>query len=421
MERIFEIENPYQKVGFPRNPFKMELELETLKQVAFQREANRIYGVVDKNPQQSYVIWLDPQALVEDEIDFYSYLFRSFLNCPEEKFFVFDIPGSFFSRRGSRTGFEAITSRIFEGNAGRIFYSYIYSKLLQAKEDGVLKDRLPSFEDAESFLNQIKDTKGQALADVLFYEPEEKGEEQEAETVPEESSGGEVEESSKEKTESEEKEDINLKKKDELARFLVSIIDADNIGEASKAAIRTTVLSGLEVGMTSFLSRDARTDLIGIMRLLQYAYSRLVCFLIGVGNIPFLDEDRITEYTAIIAEQDMLLKRSANICYILKTRDEPLVKDLMMGKESIQTALFPEILKNEGLSKESFRDLTLYLLGAFEVTDTDLLSQVEEAASVAYECADGDWKDGLRSLEKAFDSYVLEASTIVDGVKKFWS
>lgn len=424
MERIFEQENPYLKVGFLRNPFKMELELESIKQIAFQREANRVYVKVDENPQKTFVIWVDPEALIEDEIDFYSFLLRSFLLCPESKYFIFDVLGHALRVRANLSGFEAVTSQIYEGNAGRIFYSYAYNKLRQANEEGGLKDRLPSFDDVDGFLEEVKKTRGKALADVLFYQPEEHTEEK---TETAETEGGTVTQAVEEKkqeaevqTEAQKEEDLRLKQKEELASFLIDLINADNIGEASKTAMRTTVMSGLEIGMTSFLPRDPRNDLLGILRLLSHAYSRLVCFMCGVGDIPFLEEDEVAEYTALIAEQEMLIRRSANVCYVLKKRDEIVVRDLIEGKESLQMSFFPEVLKKDEFSKEDFRDVTLYLTGAFKNISSDFIADVEEAAYEAYKLSDGNFKDGLKTLERAFDYYAYGKGSLLEGVKRAW-
>lgn len=423
--KIYEQENPYQKVGFSRNPFSMVLEPEKPAEIAFQREANRIYSHLEKNPQSSFVVWLDPKALVEAEIAFYSYLFRSFLLAPEDKWFVFDIPGTALRARGSLTGFEAIVGRIFEKNAPRIFYSYLISKLEVARNAGSLKNKLASFENVDSWMEEVYKTKGEVIAETLYYQPPELEEDKDTaagEEVSENESEANEAEKEKKKEERERKAreiEQKLKQKKELKSFFLRAIEIENISNAVKTALKTSVNQGVEMGFTSFLPRDAKQELIGILKLLDFSYSRKICFMTGVGDIPFLEEDDLIEYTSLVAEQEQIVKRYGSVCYVIKPRDRASISELVSDKPEAEVSLFPEILEDsETKDDEWFKKVSLYMVGAFEGLDKEFLKEVEKASRSAFEESEGEWIDALKLMELAFDEHAKSGKPLSQVILK---
>lgn len=390
--KLYEQENPYLKFNLPRNPFALVLEPEKLHEIAYQRESNRVYNYFFRNPNTSGVVWVDHRATIDDDIAFYSFLFRTFLLAPEAMWFVFDVLGSALRVRRSLAGFQAILQRIFIENAPRIFYSYLVEKLKEFKEAGALEKNLPSF-DVDELLETAVSTRGESLGEILFYTPEEP--EKPGEEAPEEEKAA----YEQKKQEIEEK----LKKRHELRLFFRKVIENDYLGPAAKTAMKTTVEQGFELGMTSFIPSNASKDLIGMLRLLSHAYSRRICFFTGVGDIPFLDEDELFEYKSTVAEQDRLIRSMGNVAYILRKNERAAVGDLVSGLEEIEVDMFPELLKEEKDDPEWFRGVALYMMGAFPDISQELLDEVEAAAEQAYQAAEGELRYGLKLLEKAID------------------
>jgi hypothetical protein len=178
MKKLFEKPNPYVSRGFVRNPFVLEVEPERLADIAFQREANRVFvqlaGQQRTGVRRPLVVEVGDISL-DEQIRFFSHLFRTFLNAPAGDWFVFDMPAHMIRAREARAGAEAIRARLFEPLAPRLFYSYAYERLAEVDQAGALGDRLPAFEDPKAFLEQVRETKGQALADVLFWKEEAEG------------------------------------------------------------------------------------------------------------------------------------------------------------------------------------------------------------------------------------------------------
>lgn len=398
--KLYEQKNPYRRFELPGNPFRLVLEPEKLHEIAYQREANRVYNYFFRNPNTSAVVWVDPRATIDDDIAFYSFLFRTFLLAPEAMWFVFDVTGSALRVRRSLAGFQAVVQRIFIENAPRIFYSYLIDKLNEFKQAGTLDNSLPSF-DTDKLIQEAVDTGGESLGEILFYAPE----------TPEEP-GEEASDEEKAVYEEKKKEiKQRLIEKDELRSFFRKVIENDNLGPAAKTAMKTTVEQGFELGMTSFIPSNASKDLIGMLRLISRAYSRIICFFTGVGDIPFLDEDELFEYKSTVAEQDRLIRSHGNVAYVLRANEKAMAGDLVAGLEEIEVVMFPELLKEEKEDAGWFKGVALYLLGAFPEVDSALLDEVEEAAEKAYQAAEGELRYGLKLLEKAFEKKAVEPDT----------
>lgn len=397
MAKLFEQQNPYRGLGFARNPFRFEVDYESFLDVALQREANRLFlavsGADGSSARRPLVVELGDVPF-ERQVAFLSYAFRSFLNAPAGDWYVFDMPAHMLRARGVRSGSEAVRARFFEPIAPRLFYSYAYEKLREVEEAGALAERLPSFDDPRAWLREVERTRGQALADTLFYR---------GEPVSESASDPE--------------DEGRLARRDDLSRLLLELIEADDVGESARGALRTFVQAGPEVAIGNFLPHNYRDDLSGALALVGHAYSGAVCLVYGLHDVPALAEDDLAEVEAVVSELEVLMKRQARVLYFTPTPYDELHAVFFEGKPSFVADLAPAFLDTERPGRQDFVSACLYLVGAFPAQESSFLKDVEEAAARAFDDAEGSVAEALRLVASAFDRYAAgTAASLAEAV-----
>jgi hypothetical protein len=196
----------------------------------------------------------------------------------------------------------------------------------------------------------------------------------------------------------------------------MELIEADDIGESVKGALRTFVQAGPEIAIGNFLPRHYRDDLTGLLALLGEAYSNTACLIFGLDALPALVEEDVADVDAVISELEAIIKRNAQIIYQTPTPYDELHAVFFDGKPSVSVDLRPEFLAVERPDADAFLAAVLYLVGAFPAQDDAFLKDVESAAARAFEAADGEYDEALGLLAEAFDAYAAGAPSLVDSL-----
>lgn len=396
--KVYERKNIYLDYGYSRNPFSFVLEPENLKEVAYQREASRVFTEVVNQKKRVLVVELPESSTLEDEVNFFSFLARTFLLSPDESWFIFEIPGGGVLQQRTLVGFTSVRNRIYEKNAPRIFLTYLLEKFLDGSESGLLSGIFDE-DELESEKQKAIKTRGASLLEILNYVPE----------VPKPLSDNASE---KEKQEYEAKlKEIKKKEeqRDRLRDFYYRLLEVERFGLAVTTAMRNVIQRGIEDASSNLIPRDARGDLIGILKFLKYSYSNIVSFFINIGMIPFLDDEEIIDYRGQISELEMIIREFANIIYFISKKELAIAGPLVEGKKTINVSFSLDFIEkggseNELKSADEFLGLVLYMLGAFSGEE---IKNINEATKDAFNLAGGDYIYAFSLLEKAFDNAVL--------------
>jgi hypothetical protein len=396
--KVYERENIYLKYGYSRNPFSLVLEPEKLREVAYQREASRVFNEVVKQEQRVLAVELPESSTLEDEVSFFSFLARTFLLSPDESWFTFEIPGGGVLQQRTLVGFTSIRNRIYEKNAPRIFLSYLLEKFLDGCESGVLGEIFDE-DELEREKQKAIETKGASLLEILNYAPE----------IPKPLG----EEATEEEKEEYETRLAEIKKKEEqrdrLRDFYYRLLEVERFGLAVTTAMRSVIQRGIEDAPSNLIPRDARGDLIGILKFLKYSYSNIVSFFINIGTIPFLDDEEIIDYRGQVSELEMIIREFANVLYFVSKKELAIAGPLIEGKRIISVGFSLDFIEKNGSEKElksvdEFSALVLYMLGAFAGEE---IKNINEVAEAAFKAAEGDYIYAFSLLEKAFEDAVL--------------
>lgn len=391
--KIFETENKYRKYGFERNPFSFVLEPQIIKDFIYQREANRAIEEIKKS--NSLVLKLPDESSFSDFTDFYTFLARTLLMAPDKSYFSFEIPGSAILNQRLIGVITSIRNRFAGDDVIRIYQSYFASKVITLYEEGYLQEILKDF-DAETLYKETVESKGANLLEILNYEPESIHPEDE-----------ESEEYKQRKLEIEEK----IKKRDSLREFFYRLIEGEKFGPAVVNSLRAVIQKGVYEGPSNLIPVNVRTDLIGISKLLNYAYTNIVAVFLNLGQIPFLDEEEIFEYESMITEATTILSKYNRVVYLCRVQDMQVVPEVFKNKKTVALDFSTDFLSVNGEERklenvEQFKSLVVYLVSAWSEVKKDFLESIEKAAENAFEISKGDNLIALNLLEKAFDEAI---------------
>ncbi len=405
--KIYEKENLYLKVGFERNPFSMSLEPQIVKDFIFQREANRVFSIITKNPRRTHVVWLGPECLPDDYSDFLTFLAQNFLFSVDSSWFFFDLSSAALTSQRMLGVFTNIRSRIEPKNVARIFSSYLLEKLLGVSDAGMLAETF-SPEEAAEFVEKAQQTKGIHIIEFLTQKPE----------LPPKPAENATEEEKAVYSEARKSVEELIEKQQALRELYYRLIEADRLGAAATTALRHVLQRGLDDAVSNLIPRDAKMDLIGMMKFLSYSYSRIVAFLYGVGMIPFLDEDEIIDYRSLLVDAESTIRQFANVVYIIRPSDLLVAEEIIEEKPKIEPSFDTSFLEIENPASEiqaintdeKFSALAHYMVGAWSDISGELLKFLDEAAKAAYSKAGGDARQALFLLERAFDRAAEEGT-----------
>lgn len=389
--KIFESENKFKKLGFEKNPFSFVLEPQFIKDYIFQREANRAFNGIN---QSSVLVLKFPQtSTLSDFADFVSFFLRSLLYSPDNSYFLFEVPGIALLNRRLLGAITAIRNQMDEEATQRIYQGYFATKIIELYNSGSLKESLPGF-DADELYQKTLETKGRNLIEMMNYVPEEikKGEEESEESYLDRVK------------EAEEK----LQKRDNLREFFYRIIESEGFGPAVVNSLRAVIQRGLEEGPANLIPVNAKMDLIGVMKFLNYSYSNIVLSLFNLGQIPFLDEEELVEYESLISEVETIVKKYGKVVYLCQAQDLQIVPDVFEGKKMLELNFSTEFLGVDGeaeelQSEEQLENLVYYFLGASNQVSNELLDVARRAAREAYRIAEGDLRYAFKLLESGFE------------------
>ncbi|MCX7832473.1 MAG: hypothetical protein N2440_06205 [Actinobacteria bacterium] len=391
--KLYETENRYREFGFERNPFSFVLEPQIVKDFIYQREANRAIEEIKKS--DSLVLRLPDESSLSDFTDFYTFFARTLLMAPDKSYFSFEIPGSALLNQKLLGVITSIRNRFVGNDVFRIYQSYFASKIITLYEEGYLQEMLKDF-NAEALYKETVESKGANLLEIMNYEPEVIRSEDE-----------ESEEYKQRKLEIEEK----IRKRDSLREFFYRLIEGENFGPAVVNSLRSVIQRGVQEGPANLIPVNVRTDLIGISKLLNYAYTNRVAVLLNLGQIPFLDEEEIIEYEAMINEATTILSKYNKVVYICRVQDLQIVPDVFESKKTVSLNFSTDFLsvndeEKELKTVEQFKSLALYLISAWSGVKTDVLNSVEKAAENAFNLSNSDNLMALKLLERAFEEAI---------------
>lgn len=297
-----ELENPflYDEKLYPEEFSDLGLE-----KFIFHRELEKVKKALGEfESSGNRPLWLIFSAGTSRaiEIDFFSLVFRYFLNSTSPRYFASLIRFDFLIQDAPTNLLRLIATRMTPEIWRRSFYFFLKNSLEKLEQEGNLKEALPEAEKIKEILSD-----GEEKIDELLFplEPED------------------------------EEEELALSLRD----FSLRMIDRENLGRVVKRLTEATFIwQSWEEGVKQFqsdifLPHQAREGLKGLFELVSSGYKPVLMFTGLEGFLTSLDEETQASLGGFLVEIESLLRK--NCYFIYETLEENLsqVELLKRGKE----------------------------------------------------------------------------------------
>ncbi len=305
---IREVENPF---FYDEKLYPEELSDLGLEKFIFHRELERVKKALSEFKNSgNRPLWLifpsgTSQAI---EIDFFSLVFRYFLNSASPLYFASLIRFDFLIQDAPTNLLRLIAMRMTPEIWRRSFYFFLKRSLEKLEQEGTLKEALPEAEKVKDKL-----TKGEDKLDELLFP-----------------------------LDSEEEEEMALSLRD----FSLRMIERENLGSVVRRLTESTFIwQSWEEGVKQFqsdifLPHQAREGIKGLIDLVSSAHEPVLMFSGLEGFLASLDEEALASLNGFLVEMESLLRK--NCCFIYEISEEnlPQAELLKRGKE-IRLSFWP--------------------------------------------------------------------------------
>lgn len=295
-------DNPF---FYDENLYPEELSDLGLERFIFHRELARVKKVL---PGARSPLWLifPSRGGGAIEIDFFSLVFRYFLNSKSPAYFPSLFRADFLIHDAYSNLLRLIASRFTDVVWRRSFFNFLVKSMEKLKEEGILLEVLP---EAEVVQEKLK--AGEEALDELFFPAEEEGEELAFSL-----------------------RDFSLKmiEREELGRIVRRLAEATFIWQSWEEGVK-------QFQSDIFLPNQAKEGLKGLFTLISSAYKPVLMFM-GFERLPFLSEEQLAAVNGFLVEVETLLYRDCYFIYEVVEDKLSQVELLKRGRE-VELSFFP--------------------------------------------------------------------------------
>lgn len=297
-----EIENPflYDEKLYPEEFSDLGLE-----KFIFHRELEKVKKALnDFETSGNQPLWLIfPKGTSRAiEIDFFSLVFRYFLNSTSPYYFASLYRFDFLIQSPFPNLLRLLATRLTPETWRRSFYFFLKDSLEKLEREGTLGEALP---EAEKIKEKLKE--GEEKIDELLFplEPEE------------------------------DEEELALS----LREFSLKMLERENFGSVVKRLTEATFIwQSWEEGVKQFqsdifLPHQAREGLKGVFDIISFAHQPVLMFTGLEGFLTSLDEEVLASLNGFLVEIESLLRKNCYFIYETLEENLPRAEILKRGKD----------------------------------------------------------------------------------------
>lgn len=349
MENLFEKQQKASKPSYPQyflqyNPFHVSDALKEkpdagdaralfLRHV-YQKEINKVMGRIAELANQPGLprLWIlkDTSVAAEHNISVIGGVFRSILRSEYPRFFPTYTPLPMLMENPLREITHLLIDRFQEPIFRRCIYAFIHRDLQELLESNRASEVLPEL-DVADLLQQMEETSGEAIEEMLFpkkeedesevssqeLEEEESEEEEQTEEQPEvESEEGDEPRATSDEPEESEEERRQREQAERLADFIVEAAKQKQFGEQVEGAIEASVRHGFGKGHSNLAQYVKYRELIpGLMRLMLYCYDKIVVLVDQLDFWEMLEDTAKGRIIGALSEFEWLAQDKALLIF----------------------------------------------------------------------------------------------------------
>lgn len=402
MEPFFEEQSgKIEEVEFPQyflsnNPFPSELDLtegegededfySLFCRQLYQREVDVIADhVLNESKKGKKKFWLlkNEKIIAEHNISIVTGLFRALTTSPVPRIFSAYIPFPVIVRDPLGGILQWLNDRLSVDRFRLCVCVFIYDELKKLQESGLATKSLSDI-DLTELLQNMNQTKGEAINDILFVEEPQEMSEQKGEDRPEikQNSGEQIaadDKSTKQDVDSEEREKITpeeleakrkefeQKKKirDEFILFIEEKISKSEFSPQAKAALAVAITKGFEKGRSYVGLGEYRESLKALLSLASLFYENAVVILDRLENWDMLDDTQQANTIGVLTELKWLFGEFGLLVLSSYNRTaEAIGEDFVGTFEKLSFDLWPVTLDLKSpIPIEKAEDLLSYFI-----------------------------------------------------------
>jgi len=398
MEPFFEQQSKKAKeVGFPdyflaENPFPAEGDLiegegegEDVDSLycnqIYAKEIRRIFdSIFEASEKGKKKVWLvkDEKVVQEDNISVVTGLFRALTISESPRVFSSYIPFPVIVPDPLAGILRWCADRLSVERFRYCVYTFVYRELKNLLESGTASEVFTQL-DVSDVLQQMNDTKGEAIDEILFIEEPEEEEAQDAGAgdQPEEKTGAadaetaegdhvpSVEEVSSEE-EAKRKDELEEKKRtrNELVRFLQQRIAASGFSPQIRGALALAITEGFERGHSNIGLGEYRETLKGLFSLVSIFFAKAVIIVDRLDNWDMLTETQQAQILGALSELNWLIGKSGITVLCAYNRTvKAFDEDFVSSYQKLALDLWPAALDlRTPITPEKASDLISYFI-----------------------------------------------------------